>query len=446
LKETERKYLISSNVLHSGKPHLFLVMLVLVGIAILPSCKVLQLSSATTNTPGTGTLKLYDPANNELHPDFVVYHSGVDESTVYFRLLVKELLFNQANAETRDQSRVKLSYELYSSYSEQVMDQRGEQDFVVNKDEVRDNYIGSVKIDTEEGKSYLLKIIITDQIRQLSSIRMILLDRFNPRSQQNFLLVNYPGSDVAFERFFYPSETFRIVTQNPPQSNLRVAYYKPFSQIPKPPYSIEESLASEIEPDSVWTIQSSLQNLFRLENEGVYQLYPDQSSMNGVYAANFGNTYPQIQKTRHMIPPVQYIATAEEYRKISEAVDSKKAVDDFWLDRGESFAIGRELIRVYYTRVVFANLYFSSDKEGWLTDRGMIYVLMGPPDLVNRSETGEAWVYKQADTNQKYTFEFYLASDPIKGYEFVLKRSENHRTPWNMAVQSWRDGKIFSLQ
>ena len=430
----------------SRNSHLFIAIFMLGSLAIFTSCNLLQLSSTTTTTSNTSSLRLYDPAHNELHPDFVIYHSGVDESTLYFRLLVKELLFNQANAETRDQSRVKLTYELYSSYSEQVMDQRGEHDFVINKDKIRDNYIGSVKIDTEEGKSYLLKVTITDQLRQLSSIRMILLDRFNPKSQQNFLLVNYPGSEVAFERFFYNTETFRVVTRNPPQSSMRVSYFKPRDEIPKPPYYTGESLAIDIEPDSIWTIQNVSQNVFRFENEGVYQLYPNQSSMNGVYGANFGNTYPQVQKTKQMIPPIQYIATADEFKKISEASDTKKAVDDFWLDRGESFAIGRELIRVYYTRVVFANLYFSSDRHGWLTDRGMIYVLMGPPDLVNRSETGEAWIYKQSDTNQKYTFEFYLASDPIKGYEFVLKRSENHRMPWNMAVKSWREGKIFSLQ
>lgn len=431
---------------YSRNSRLLITVLLVGSLAIFASCNLLQLSSATTSTLNTSSLKLYDPAENELHPDFVIYHSGVDESTLYFRLLVKELLFNQANAETRDQSRVKLTYELYSSFSEQVIDQRGDHDFVINKDEIMDNYIGSVKIKTEEGKSYLLKVTVTDQIRQLSSIRMILVDRFNPKSQQNFLLVNYPGAEVAFERFFYATETFRIVTQNAPQANIRVSYFKPWNEIPKPPYYIGESLAMDIEPDSIWTIQNVSQNVFRLENEGIYQFYPIESSMNGVYAANLGNTYPQVQKTKQMIPPIQYIATADEFKKITEASDSKRAVDDFWLERGESFAIGRELIRVYYTRVVFANLYFSSDRHGWLTDRGMIYVLMGPPDLVNRSETGEAWVYKQSDTNQKYTFEFYLASDPIKGYEFILKRSENHRTPWNMAVKSWREGKIFSLQ
>ncbi len=419
-------------------------MMILLVFTYLTSCGTLRLTPAVSTV--TNSLKLYNPAFNELHPDYVVHHSKADASTLYFRLLTKELLFNQANPETRDQSRVLLQYKLFSSFSDQIIDHRGEQEFVINKDEVGDNYLGHIDIPTEEGKSYLLEIFLTDQIRQLSSKRMILVDRFNPKSQQYYLIVSYPGNEVAFERFFYPEERFRVVTQNPPASGLKIAYYKPIQDIPAPPYDVQVLFEDTPEPDSVWTTRNPSQNLFRLEQEGLYQLFPDQENMNGVYVTNFGNSYPQVRTSVEMIPPLAYIATADELRKISENPDSKQAVDEFWLERGGSFSVARELIKVYYNRIVFANLYFSSDREGYLTDRGMIYVMMGPPDLVNKSETGESWVYKQSGSNQKYTFDFYLASDPIMGYDFALKRSENHRVPWNMAVQSWREGRIFSLK
>lgn len=365
---------------------------------------------------------------------------------MYFRLLTSELLFNQANPETRDQSRVSVSYQLYSSYTDQILDQRGEQKFVINRDAVEAQFIGSVKIPTEEGKSYLLEVLIMDEIRQISSRKMILVDRFNPASQQNFLLVSYPGNEVAFERFFFANETFRVVSQQPPADRMRVAFYQPVTRLPAPPWADAVSADSLPEPDSVWMMQTNGQGIYRLENEGVYLLYPDAGKMSGVYVTNFGRSYPQVQLARQMIPPLEYIARPEQLEKIRQAADPKLAVDEFWLETAGSFPAARELIRVFYNRVVFANLYFSSDRQGWMTDRGMIYLLMGPPDLVNKTESEESWIYQLASSNQKYTFDFYLAPDPVTGYAFRLKRTEDHRVPWNMALQSWRDGRIFSLQ
>lgn len=390
-------------------------------------------------------LRLYNPSQSDLHPDFVVYHNSPDESTLYFRLFINEILFNQANPETIDQGRIKIQYKLFSSYSEQIQDQNGVQEYIINKDDLEDHYLGTLKIATEEGKSYLLEIELTDINRQEKVRRLILLDRFNPKSQQNFLILSYPGNLIAFEKFFYSDETFRIVTANTQGKEIRIAYFKLNKVLPRPPYSTIEIQESVREADSVWTIPVNQQSLFRVENEGVYLFYPDVSKPNGVFVTNFGTEYPQINSPENMLPPIQYITTSDEYRKIISEPDLKKAVDEFWLDKGKGFDVARELIRAYYNRVVFANLYFTTDRPGWKTDRGMIYLLMGPPDFINKSETSETWIYKVGSTNQRYNFEFYLASDAIKGYEFVLNRSENHRAAWNTAVRSWRQGRIFSL-
>jgi GWxTD domain-containing protein len=419
----------------------FLILLVFI---LLTACSSWKLTSG--GDVKQSPVSLYNPGQNELHPDLLVYHSGVDESTLYFRLLVSELLFNQANPETRDQSRVKVSYTLYSSYAEKVVDQRAEKEFIINRDTVKNYYTGTVKFPTQEGISYLLEVMISDEIRQISSKRMLLVDRFNPKSQQNFLLVNYPGNTIPFERYFYANETFRIVSSEPPANSMRVAYYHPVNELPQLPYQTEPVIDSIAEPDSVWMIQTNGQNIYRLENEGIYLIYPDSDKMRGVYVTNFGRIYPQIATADQMILPLRYFATQDEYKNLLQSSQPKSAVDNFWLDKAGSFSAARELIRVYYNRVVFANLYFAADRPGYLTDRGMIYLLMGPPDLVDKSESGESWIYQLSQSKQKYSFDFNLVPDPVMAYRFKLKRTEEHRVPWNMALQSWRDGRIFSLK
>ncbi|MCH7783138.1 GWxTD domain-containing protein [candidate division KSB1 bacterium] len=53
----------------------------------------------------------------------------------------------------------------------------------------------------------------------------------------------------------------------------------------------------------------------------------------------------------------------------------------------------------YYRRVRFANEEFTQYKDGWKTDRGMIYILFGPPNQVFYSDFSsfekatQQWVY-----------------------------------------------------
>jgi hypothetical protein len=38
----------------------------------------------------------------------------------------------------------------------------------------------------------------------------------------------------------------------------------------------------------------------------------------------------------------------------------------------------------YYRRVAFANRSFTTFRDGWKTDRGMVYIILGPPDEIER--------------------------------------------------------------
>jgi GWxTD domain-containing protein len=62
----------------------------------------------------------------------------------------------------------------------------------------------------------------------------------------------------------------------------------------------------------------------------------------------------------------------------------------------------------YYRRINFANANFSHYMEGWRSDRGMIYITLGPPNNIDRhpfeydSKPYEVWEYY--DLNEQYVF------------------------------------------
>ena len=92
-----------------------------------------------------------------------------------------------------------------------------------------------------------------------------------------------------------------------------------------------------------------------------------------------------------MIDPLKYLTNQNEIEEIKKSDRVKVALDEFWLEITGNIERSRELIRIYFNRVLYANYFFTSHKEGWRTDRGMIYIIYGPPDKVYKTPGGERW-------------------------------------------------------
>ena len=87
-----------------------------------------------------------------------------------------------------------------------------------------------------------------------------------------------------------------------------------------------------------------------------------------------------------------------------------------------------------------ANKLFSTFKEGWKTDRGMMYVIFGEPDEVIRNGREEVWYYTKGPDNDKLLFSFSMIRSPYAERQYVLKRDPNLSDPWMKAVKYWRQG------
>ncbi|MDA8695448.1 GWxTD domain-containing protein [Flavobacteriales bacterium] len=152
--------------------------------------------------------------------------------------------------------------------------------------------------------------------------------------------------------------------------------------------------------------------------------------------------FPEMRDVPEMIRATRYIATRDEYRTMREARNPKAALDNFWLQFVGRPEQARELIRTYYGRIHDANVFFSGLKEGWSTDRGMVYVVFGHPDRTRRDRFGETWIYgEEGDVNALiFRFSNRSSGDDFNTYE--LERYPGFRSPWEAMVSSWRRGKI----
>ena len=153
------------------------------------------------------------------------------------------------------------------------------------------------------------------------------------------------------------------------------------------------------------------------------------------------NNYPALTTAAELIEPLRYLTTSQERQRLTDAPDPKRAVDKFWLDIAQgNQKLGKDLIRRYYGRVTAANRLFAAHKAGWLTDRGLLYVVLGPPPGVRRLFNGEErWYYPDGGVSGgpiSYTFRPRPSTFAPDYYELV--RRPEYELLWYAAVEKWR--------
>ena len=113
------------------------------------------------------------------------------------------------------------------------------------------------------------------------------------------------------------------------------------------------------------------------------------------------------------IDQVEYIATRDEWKKLSKASPARKLIEfiQFWKRHDPTPGTeANEAMDAHYARVEYANQNFAiMQREGWRTDMGMLYIVLGIPDDITRnpypsnSRSYEIWTYYRYNRQ----FEFY---------------------------------------
>jgi GWxTD domain-containing protein len=107
-----------------------------------------------------------------------------------------------------------------------------------------------------------------------------------------------------------------------------------------------------------------------------------------------------------------YIASPQELSKIKDAATDDEKLRfflEFWKKKDPSpNNEENEVFDEYFRRVNYANENFSNYNEGWKTDRGMVYIILGSPNNIDRhpfeydSKPYEIWEYYEI--NRSFIF------------------------------------------
>lgn len=127
-----------------------------------------------------------------------------------------------------------------------------------------------------------------------------------------------------------------------------------------------------------------------------------------------------------------YIATPSELSYIESAESQEQKISrfmDFWKQKDPTpDTEDNPVFEEYFRRIAYSNENFSTYFEGWRSDRGMVYTILGPPSNIDRhpfnydSKPYEVWEYYELNRRfiflDETGFGDYRLITPLRGDSF----------------------------
>ena len=231
----------------------------------------------------------------------------------------------------------------------------------------------------------------------------------------------------------------KISTLNGSKEEFGVKFFSQLFKPALPPMSDMKKSTPLESPDTTYTIFSG--DLLPTEKIGTYALFNSANEEATTFYRIEDPHYPKAATVNNLINASVYILTADENKKLKSSTDLKKTYDSFWLNNTNSAERAGRMISGYFNRVKEANEKFTTFKEGWKTDMGMIYIIFGPPDKAFRTNNGMQWVYKKTYELPSFTFTFYANNKYLTSEYYELERGLQYQRIWFRAVELWRKGR-----
>lgn len=253
--------------------------------------------------------------------------------------------------------------------------------------------------------------------------------------EKNFPTIGYITKKNARFEMNYATEgdTAQIAA---PRFPVVCTYYKQAGNPPPPPYSTEAVTADNFRKyDSVFVISTPN---FQFKKQGLYLFQNDTTAAEGFSICVMPKEFPKFGNIEDLSRPVVYLTTSDEFAVLKEVGNDKAKFDKLILSITGDKAKAKNFMRSYYHRVTAANLLFTSYKQGWETDQGLIYLIFGVPDDVRITSAGEVWNY----TALKTKFVFAKSGSVYDPDYMSLVRSPQLKDTWLGTVDMWRKSRF----
>ncbi len=285
------------------------------------------------------------------------------------------------------------------------------------------------------GKNYIVKVSLTDENRNHTTSKIKIHRKENTRDRSYFKVCSLrKGSN---NRTFYQRDSFSLTPPNNFKQGIKVMTFSYKTTCTAKPYEVTYSHRLATIPDSTWIISNRSQYNFPPLKNGYYHFITDTQTQEGFSVFSVHPSFPKINSIKHANGALGYLLDKFEYANLLRNKNQKQSFENEWLKLAGNRHRARNLIKSYYSEVSNANKLFTNNQPGWTTDRGMIYIVYGPPKIVYRYENSEIWIYGEENNLLSEEFEFNKINSDVSDHIYELKRNINFKISFNRMVNAW---------
>ena len=288
--------------------------------------------------------------------------------------------------------------------------------------------------------------VLLSEISEIGTTKKVLNDlavKFRgTKLSESFALFERSGQVPMLQNYVNINDTILIKDVNTTVRPLYVMRYNhDFEAATSPMNTTPRNAPRTLGVDTTFVINTSVPLTFK--EEGLYYMTEDTTETSGIGLVVTNKRFPKMTRPAELAKPVMYMSQNQEITELLAAKDPKKSLDRYWLTlMSGNTDLAKRTISVFYNRVEEANRLFTSYKEGWKTDKGMIFIIMGPPDRVQRSKDREVWVFSQRANFSEINFTFNRRPNQFVDDYYELQRYVEYQPIWYPMVEAWRTGAV----
>ncbi len=288
----------------------------------------------------------------------------------------------------------------------------------------------------------LIVVEVNNMLRNRKFLIDIPIEKSENAQNQPFLIFEAQRNVPYFSRFINLDQSVRLVNVFGNDGKYQIQGVVNNQAVAIPTFDEGRIQASsKIEID---TLYGSIEGeIIKFSTPGYYVINDSKEPSNEMGVLVTDPFYPYFGQFEKMVEPLIFISTNDEFKNLRTARDARTAFEDFVTTRiSNGGRIAQDFVKYYYRRVRKSAHLFTSNKDGWKTDRGMVYQIYGNPLQVFRNEKQELWVFS-APNGGRIRFNFEIVSEENNLLIHRLIRENKFKDSWVDAVTSWRSGKVI---
>ncbi len=412
-------------------------------VLLFAECKTVKTPQQTPQqTPKTNYAYHYNPSYNHLNPSYLITKKNNSKINIYLKINTNELKFSNQNVQKKYIANIACKYIIVPSFDDKTVIDSASRISAVKYMKSQNQLVTFFEAKHMQYQDFLVYMKITDLNSGKTSKNFIPVKDINKNPEYNFLFKEKSGKPI-FNPFSNLGDTL-IVKQNSPHNEIFVNYYKQDFSPSVIPLSNADKIMSDTLSAPSETFTLKVQNRyarFTAKQQGLYIFSNDSDfqTATSMYVAD--RRFPKYMTPYKLIQPLKYLLSPNEYDMLTNSPNKKLELDKFWFSTTKNISKATQLLKIYYTRIKYANLFFTSYKAGWKTDRGMIYTLFGAPQTLNYDDIGQSWTYTLNNTTRVFRFKTSHRHNAKNDYQLVNK--QKHLEIIGKAVENFRNGNIF---